>query len=119
MVIEAPKKAAVKSTSKKARSKKPAPKVSAAPKKAPITKASTKQCVAKPAPPKQLVFPPTANPSPVEEISDLLDTLPTDACIELTGRLLTAVPSLPSGPARSRAVLKTVILFVAEYGSIA
>jgi hypothetical protein len=55
----------------------------------------------------------------VEEISDLLDTLPKDACIELTRRLLTAVPSLPSGPAPSRAVLKTVILFVAEYGSTA
>jgi hypothetical protein len=55
----------------------------------------------------------------VEEISDLLDTLPMNACIELTRRLLIAVPSLPSGPTRSRAVLKTVILFVAEYGSTA
>jgi hypothetical protein len=66
-----------------------------------------------------MVLPPTANSSPVEEISDLLDTLPMDACIELTRRLLTAVPPLPSGPARSRAVLKTLILFVAEYGSTA
>jgi hypothetical protein len=64
-------------------------------------------------------MPPPVNPSPVEEISDLLDTLPMNACVELTRRLLTAVPSLPSGPARSRAVLKTVILFVAEYGSTA
>jgi hypothetical protein len=36
------------------------------------------------------------------------------ACVELTRRLLTAVPTLPSGAARSRAVLKIVILFVAE-----
>jgi hypothetical protein len=64
-----------------------------------------------------LVLPPTANPSLVEEISVLLDTLPMDACIELTRRLLTAVPFLPSGPARSRAFLKTVIFFVAEYSS--
>jgi hypothetical protein len=55
----------------------------------------------------------------VEEISDLLDTFPMNACIELTRRLLTAVPSLPSGPASSRAVLKIEILFVAEYGSTA
>ena len=105
-VTEAPKKAPVKSTSKKARSKKPAPKVSVVPEKAPTTKASTKQCVPKPAPTKQLVPLPTVNPSPVE-ISDLLDTLPMNACVELTRRLLTAVLSLPSKPARSRAVMKT------------
>jgi hypothetical protein len=57
--------------------------------------------------------------SPVEEISDLLDTLPLGACVELTRRLLTAAPTLPSGAARSRAVLKIVVLFVAEYGSTA
>jgi hypothetical protein len=57
--------------------------------------------------------------SPIEEISDLLDNLPLKACVELTRRLLTSVPTLPVGPARSRAVLKIVILFVAEYGSTA
>ena len=102
----------------KARSKKPAPKVSAAPKKVLTIKASTKQCVTKHAPSKQLVPQPTVNPSLVE-ISDLLDTLPMNTCVELTRRLLTAVQFLPSGPARSRAVLKIVILFVAEYGSTA
>ena len=115
-VTKAPKKAPVTSTSKKARSKKPAPKVSAAPKKAPTKKASTTQCVAKPISSQQLVPSPAANPSPLEEISDLLDILPIDVCVELTRRLLTAVPSLPSGPARSRAILKIVLLFVAEYG---
>jgi hypothetical protein len=60
---------------------------------------------------------PPPNQSPIDEIADLLDNLPVNACVELTRRLLTAVPSLPSGAARSRAVLKIVILFVAEYGS--
>jgi hypothetical protein len=109
----------VKSTSKKVSSKKPEPKVSVAPKKAPTTKASTKECVANHAPLKQLVHPPTVNPSPVEEISDLLDTLSMKACVELTRRLLTAIPSFPSGPARSGAILKTIILFAAEFGSTA
>jgi hypothetical protein len=88
--------------------------VSAAPKKAPAKKASTTQCVATPTSPQQLVPSPAVNPSPLEEISDLLDTLPMDACVELTRRLITAVPSQPSGSARSRAVLKIVLLFVAR-----
>jgi hypothetical protein len=66
-----------------------------------------------------MVPPHTVNPSPLEEISDFLDTFPMDACVELTHRLLAAVPSVPSGLARSRAVLKIVVLFVAEYGSTA
>ena len=41
------------------------------------------------------------------------------AFVELTRRLLTAVPFLRLGPARSRVVLKIVVLFVAEYGSTA
>jgi hypothetical protein len=45
---------------------------------------------------------PSPNQSPIE-ISDLLDNLPVNACVELTRRLLTAVPTLPSGAARSRA----------------
>jgi hypothetical protein len=42
---------------------------------------------------------------------------PIQACVELTRRLLTSISSRPTGAARPRAVLKTVILFVAEYGS--
>jgi hypothetical protein len=57
--------------------------------------------------------------SPIEEIADLLDNLHLDACMELTRRLLTALPNLPPGAARSRAVLKTVVLFISEYGSTA
>jgi len=62
------------------------------------------------------VAPTRPNHSPIE-ISDLLDKLPLNACVDLTRRLLTSIPILPSGPARTWAVLKTVILFVAEYGS--
>jgi predicted metallopeptidase len=54
--------------------------------------------------------------SPLEEISDF-DKLPIEACVELTRRQLTSIPSLLTGAARPRAVLKTVIFFVAEYGS--
>jgi hypothetical protein len=82
-------------------------------------KASTKECVSTRFTSKQLLSQPTANPSTLEGISDHLDTLPMDACVKLTRRLLTAVPSLLTIPARSRAVLKIVILFVAEYGSTA
>ena len=60
---------------------------------------------------------PPPNQSPFEEISDLLDNLPVNACVEMTRRHLTAVPNVTSGAARLRAVLKIVILFVAEYGS--
>jgi hypothetical protein len=55
----------------------------------------------------------------LEEISDFLDTVPIDAFVELTRRLLAAVPSLLSGPARFRAVVKIVVLFVADYGGTA
>jgi hypothetical protein len=62
---------------------------------------------------------PPQNPkSPVQEICDL-DTLPLGDCVELTRRLLTDVPTVPSGAERSRAVPKFVVLFVAEYGSTA
>jgi hypothetical protein len=118
-ITEAPKKAPETNTTLKARNKKPAPKLLESPKEFPTKKASTKHCLTTPIPPKHLVSPPTANPSPLERISDLLDTLPMDACVELSRRLVTAVPFLPPGPARSRAVLIIVILFVAEYGSTA
>jgi hypothetical protein len=58
--------------------------------------------------------PPQHTQSSIEEMSDLLDTLPIDAYVELT-----AAPILPSGAGRSRAVLKMVVVFVAEYGSTA
>jgi hypothetical protein len=67
----------------------------------------------------KILNPTTPTPAPqiaqsaIEEISDLLDTLPIDGCVELTRRLLIAASTLPSGAARSRAVLKIGVLFVA------
>ena len=78
--------------------------------------ASVKTAAAKPKTP-ELVVPTQSSTSPLEDISDLLDHLPIQACVELTRWLLTSISSLPTGAARPRAVLKTVILFVAEYGS--
>ena len=66
--------------------------------------------------PKELVVPPQPNKSLTEEISDLLDNLLINTCVVLTRRILTSVPTLSSGPARWQSVLKTVILFVTEYG---
>jgi hypothetical protein len=70
-------------------------------------------------------IPNPTNPTPAPqitqstiEISDLLDTLPIDGCVELTRRLRTAAPTLLSGEARSQAVPK-IVLFVVEYGSTA
>jgi hypothetical protein len=77
---------------------------------------SVKTATAKPITP-GLVVPTESSTSQLEEISDLLDHLPLQACVELTRRLLTSISSLPTGAAHSRAVLKTVILFVAEYSS--
>jgi hypothetical protein len=71
---------------------------------------------AKPTTPK-VVIPTQPSSSPLEDISDLLDRLPIQAYVELPRRFLTSNSSLPTGAARPRAVLKTVILFVAEYGS--
>jgi len=61
-----------------------------------------------------LGVPTQSSTSPLEEISDL-DRLPLQACVEVTLRLFTSI-SLPTGVPRPTAVLKTVILFVAEYG---
>jgi hypothetical protein len=54
--------------------------------------------------------------SPLEVIIDLLDNLPTSACLQLTRPLLSTASYVPAGDAHLRAVLKTVILFLAELG---
>ena len=51
-----------------------------------------------------------------EQICCLLDRLTHQACVELIRRLLTTISYLPTVAARPRAVLKTVIFFMAEYG---
>jgi len=111
----------VTATRETARPKKPERKPPAAPQRAPgksqkKAAASAKTAAAKPTKPSLVV--PTQNPSTtLEFISDFLEHLPLHACVELTRRFLTSISSLPTGAARPRAVLKTVILFVAEYGS--
>jgi hypothetical protein len=67
----------------------------------------------------RLYSPQTQSHSPLEDIADLLDSLPTSACLELTHCLLSAASSFPTGEIRPRGVLKTVILFLAEHGGAA
>ena len=104
-------------TRKRAGTKKPEPKPTAAAQPAAGKSkkklaASVKTAATKPTTPFLVV--PT---KPLEEISDLHDRLPLQARVELLLLLLTSFSSLPTGTARPPAVLKTVILFVAEYGS--
>ena len=104
---------------KKGKTAKSAPRVTVGSKQAPVTKSNKPAKPRQPSQPKpkELVALTQPNQSSIE-ISDL-DNLPLNACVELTRRLLTSVPTLTSGQARSRAVLKIVILFVDEYGSTA
>ena len=116
-VTEVPRQPNVTASNKKAGAKKPEPKPTAAAQPAAgkskkKVAASVKTAATKPTTP--VLVAPT---NPFDEISDLLDRLSLQACVELTHRLLTSISSLPTGTARPRAVLKTVILFVAEYGS--
>ena len=120
-VKEVPRQPYVTATRKKAGPKKPEPKSTAAARPAAgkskkKVAASVKTAATKPTTP-VLVVPTQSPTNPLEEISDLLDHLPLQACVELTCWLFTSFSSLPSGAARPRAVLKTVILFVAKYGS--
>jgi hypothetical protein len=64
----------------------------------------------------ELVVPTQTSSSPLEDISDLLDHLPLPTCEDLTRWLHTVISSLPTEAARTRAVFKTVILFMSEYG---
>jgi hypothetical protein len=107
-------------TRKTARPKKPVPKSTAATKPTAgeskkNAAASVKAVAAKPTTP-DLVVPNQSPTSPLEDISDL-DSLPMQAYVDLTRRLLTSMSSLPTGAARPRVFLKTVILFKAECGS--
>ena len=48
------------------------------------------------------------------EITDLLDNITLEPCVELTHRLFACFRTLPPEAARSQGVLKAVVLFVAE-----
>ena len=103
-VTEAPNQTKVTSTRKTARSKKPKPKPVAAPKSAaakPKKKpfAIVKTAAAKPTTHK-LVVPTLSSSNSLEEISDLLDHLPIQACVKMNRRLLTSISSLPTGADR-------------------
>ena len=45
----------------------------------------------------ELLVPTNSSNSPMENISDLLDHLPIQACMELTRRLLTSISPSPQG----------------------
>ena len=120
-VTEAPEQPIVTATRETARSQKPEPKSTAAPKrtagKSKKKAAASVKTAAAVTTPQNRMVPTQISTSPLEEISDLLDHFSLQECIELTRLLLTSISSLPTGAARPRAILKTVILFVAEYGS--
>jgi hypothetical protein len=54
---------------------------------------------------------------PLEDITDLLDSLSREECVRLSRRVVACISSLPTGADRHTAVLKTVILFFAGYGT--
>ena len=115
-VTEVPREPEVPATKKKAGPKKPETKPTAAAQPAPgKSKKKVAASVKTEAKSTTLVLVVPINP--LEEISDLLDRLPLQACVKPTRRLLTSISSAPTGTDRPRALLKTIILFVAEYGS--
>jgi hypothetical protein len=112
----------VPATRKTVKQKTPTPKPTAATNMAsvkPNEKAppSLKTVAAKPKTNDQMVTLQTSA-STLEDNPGLLDNLPFQACVELAHRLFTSISFLPSGAAQPRVVLKTVIMFVTEYGSM-
>lgn len=59
---------------------------------------------------------PKPNSCPSRRSLNFLTAFPLTR-VELTCRILTSAPTIPSGPASSWAVIKIVVLFIAEYGS--
>ena len=64
---------------------------------------------AKPVAATQVVANPHPTTSPLEGISDLVDNLSLESCVELTCRLLTCISSLPKCAARPWAILGIMI----------
>jgi hypothetical protein len=120
-VTKAPEQPKVPATRETARPQKPEPKSTVAPKRAAGKSRKKSAASAKPAAdkttPPNLVVPTQTSTSPLEDISDLLEHLPHPECVELTRRILASISSIPPGTARTRAVLKTVIIFATEYGN--
>jgi hypothetical protein len=103
-VTEAPEQPKVTATRKTAKPKKPTPRPAAAVNATsakPTKKASASyKTVAAKCQINNLVLTPQLPASVLEDISDLLDNLPLQACVELTRRMLTSIPYLPPGAAR-------------------
>ena len=98
--------------------KKPDLKSTVAPKRASWKNAAARVKTAAATPTTSLVVPTQSPTFPLEDISYLLDNLTLYVYVELTCRILTSISSPPPmGAACPRALLKTVILFVAEYGN--
>jgi hypothetical protein len=104
----------VTATEKKAKPENAESKTTAARKKAAAKPKKTASTGTKPIKTRK----PVANPPPnstLEDISDFV-SLSLEECVQLLRRLLASISAFPNGTARPHAVLKTVILFVAEYG---
>ena len=114
-VIDDPAQSEVTNTQNTDKTTKSAPNVTEAPKRATVTKSKLTAKRVKSSQPKtnDLLNPPQTNQSPIEENSHLLDILPLGAFVELNLTIFTAVPTLPSGSARS-----LIVLFVTEYGQV-
>jgi hypothetical protein len=105
-ITEAPSQPKVTATRKTPGSQKPKPKSTAATKPAvgkPTKKAASVKTTAAIPTTSELAVPTQSPTRPLEDISDLLDHLPIQACVELTRRLLYSISSLPTGAARPRA----------------
>ena len=76
--------------------------------------ATVKAATIKKTPP-NLVVPIQNSTYSLHETSDLLGHLPLPAYVQLTRRPLTSISSVTTGAVCPRSVLKTFILFVAEY----
>jgi hypothetical protein len=85
----------VTTTSKKAKPQKAEPKSTAAPKAAAVKPKRGATTDEKPVAADQLVADPHPTTSPFKGISDLVDNLPLEACVELKRRLLASMSSLP------------------------
>jgi hypothetical protein len=85
------------------------------------TKPAVKHKMAAKTDAKPVKAPPTVANRPstltLEDITDLLDSLSREECVRLSRRVVEYNSSLPIGADRHTAVLKTVILFFAGYGS--
>ena len=94
LVIEIPTRSEVTNTSQKSKTEKSEPKAAVGPKRALVTKPKKPAKPAKPSQPKtsELVVPPQPDQSPIE-ISELLNNLALNVCVQLTREILIFFPA--------------------------